>query len=203
MTSSSNFWSWFLSNSPRIAAALQSEDRDTIDAIVKETGIHLHEFNLDLAHEFSTQPVEGKMEFIISADGISSSIPAVKQLVAAAPEIPGWKVIAFRGPHHDVDGLSFKGADFDLRRLRFTITKSTRKDRVVDIVVYGPGLHIGNKRSVHAVFLLFDTLIGEYAVMTQVGDIDFQPLSQLNPPDTFIAAEFAAAFNLMAQEAKS
>jgi len=45
-------------------------------------------------------------EFVVSADGRSELFPLVEQVVAAAPEVPGFRIVAFRqrGP----DGVSIQ-----------------------------------------------------------------------------------------------
>src|SRR5215813_3394054 len=86
------FWKWFQRRSERLFGF----ERDQ-DVMFEELTKELNRVNEGLTFEFG--PVErGRREFIVSADGIKSVFPAVQKLVAAAPQMAEWEIIAFRPP---------------------------------------------------------------------------------------------------------
>ena len=84
------FWNWFLRNDDDLMHF--ERDRESIfDTLASE----LQKVHPDLTFEFGPEE-DGCREFVISAGGIKKAFPAVRSLVAAAPELSGWKVTAFR-----------------------------------------------------------------------------------------------------------
>jgi hypothetical protein len=85
------FWSWFAANAERMR-------RTHPELLVRDPGLRgaLDRYQAGLIPEFHAREVEGRRQIIISADGDRDLFPAVETLVAAAPDIPGWRVIAFR-----------------------------------------------------------------------------------------------------------
>ena len=87
------FWSWFLSAEKSYRDLEVSEKETLLDELQR----YLHEFSDQLWFEVGGAP-QGPHELIISAEGRLDAFPDVRRLVAAAPEIPGWRIIAFKQP---------------------------------------------------------------------------------------------------------
>jgi hypothetical protein len=83
------FWAWFTANSNRVATIEHGHE-----PIAGELAAHLQAIDPDLTFEVGVK--DKPRELIISAGGVKRAFPAVRRLVAAAPEIAGWTVIAFR-----------------------------------------------------------------------------------------------------------
>jgi hypothetical protein len=114
-------------------------------------------------------------EFIISAGGLKSAIPSVIDLYKAAPQIPGWRVIAFK-PRHATPILDHGGIRFNIADFYY---QSEYYEGMTDLKVCVKGLTKENEDIYGmAGFLLLDTVIGEYDVMTTLGNIKFEPLPQ-------------------------
>lgn len=163
------FWRWFVENSDRLLHFEADRDR-----VFKELGKELGRVERGLTFEFG--PVQdGRREFIVSADGIQERFPAVRRLVAAAPPMPQWTVIPFRPPK----GLDITRITFDEHRLGLDdiwFTAEPDEGRT-GLTLFINGLTEDNQEALGgAVFILLDSALGEYAVETQVGFIDFQPL---------------------------
>jgi hypothetical protein len=97
------FWRWFRSNGARLRAMMY-DGEDARDAATAEMRDAVAEVEPGLILEFGPGTDEAH-DLIISADGRRERVDPIKDLVAAAPAIPGWEVIAFR-PRMTLDDLA-------------------------------------------------------------------------------------------------
>ena len=74
-------------------------------------------FDPALTPEF--ERVAGGWRFVVSADGAIESFAAARQLVAAAPDLPGWSVLALRPRRAAPARVDGPGVSLDFARLRF------------------------------------------------------------------------------------
>lgn len=131
---------------------------------------HLGRYDSSLAFEIGTGR-DGIHEFIISADGIAERIPSVQALHAAAPAVPGWRIIAFRPATGASFTVAFDGYDVQPSSVWF---RDARDGDKLGLYVYVPGARGPNRaRAMGAAFIILDNAIGEYAVMTRIGFIEF------------------------------
>jgi len=160
-----NFWRWFRQNEP--ALLLVQTGREPVCG---QLAVALQTVSPELTFEFGPAEHE-RREFIISADGIRDAFPAVKRLAAAAPSLEHWTVIAFRpgrpGPHVlTVGALTMTSADI--------LVHAEPDGERTGLVLAMPGYHATPAKSYEqAAYLLLDALIGEYAVETRIGFIEF------------------------------
>lgn len=159
------FWFWFQKEEPKLFAF--EENREAIfDSLEKA----MQKVNPDLAFEFG--PVQdGKRDFVISAGGIKSAFPAVEALYASAPRLPRWHWIKFRprrSTSSDItcDGMTVKAAD-----VHYVLAKD--QDRVGIILFFGNYSESRKGTFGQIGFLFLDEVLGELAVETQVGFIEF------------------------------
>jgi len=110
-------------------------------------------------------------EFVISAGGIRAAFPAVYALYDNAPVLPRWTWVKFRPrrlPIHDVD---FGGKKVRAEDVRYLLAKDGEK---VGIVLFFDGYNEPQKATYGQIgYLFLDEALGEYAVETQVGFIEF------------------------------
>jgi hypothetical protein len=162
------FWQWFEQNSARL---LNFEaDRDRVFADLKAA---LSKVQPGLTFEFG--PVhDGRREFIISADGIRERFPAVQNLVTAAPALAQWIVIPFRPPKSMDMVINYDGHRIGADDVWFKPEDDAGR---IGLTLYIRGLTEQNKQSLAgATFLLLDSALGEYAVETRVGFIEWEGL---------------------------
>jgi len=154
------FWTWFGEHAKEIGTITKG-DEPIAEALVAE----LQKVDPGLTLELGT--TMSPKELIISAAGIAGRFPTVKRLVAAAPKMPGWKVIAFR-PRKNLDAIDVAGRTYKMSELRFLAAATP--ERKVDVAIFAPG---GDDKSTRfAVYLLLDTLLGEYDVETRVAEVE-------------------------------
>lgn len=161
------FWEWFLQNRPQIRAV-----KTGTEPVIGQIAKRLASVHKDLVW-VAGKGSDGVHEFIISADGIREMIPKVKSLVDAAPDMAGWRIIAFR-PREP--GLGVKMANRELTSDSIFFVSAVNGEKL-DIDLYIDGLNASNFRDLaQCCFILLDSTIGEYDVMTRIGEIDFKPL---------------------------
>lgn len=161
------FWSWFATNEGRLFA-FESDQEKVFGDLTKE----LNRVNGDLTFEFG--PVkEGKRGFVISAAGMKSAIPAVEALYSAAPPLPRWVWIRFRPRRFPLHDLNYGGKKFHADDVRYLLAKDGDK---VGVVLFFDG-YTKNEASTFGQigYLFLDEALGEYAMETQVGFVEFQP----------------------------
>ncbi|MEM7040097.1 MAG: hypothetical protein AAF570_24205, partial [Bacteroidota bacterium] len=124
---------------------------------------------------------EEELELIISAEGIRDHFPAVEALVAAAPKIPGWQVIAFKPPHGTLDFvLEFGDIKLDPKEVWFVGLGTADDPSLI-------GLRIGFREYeeerkqvfLQATFLLLDIILGEKSTTMDLSYVDVMDLPVL------------------------
>jgi hypothetical protein len=170
-TREERFWKWFEKNHDRLFSFESNRDQ-----IFAELARHLKQVHEVLTFEFGPV-VEGKRDFVISADGIRQGFPAVLQLVEAAPKLEKWNLIAFRPPR-DIDMvIEARGISLGPDQVWFLAeADGTRVGLALYIEGFSPERE---KQLCQMMFLLLDNALGEYAVETQIGFVECNAL----PPE--------------------
>ena len=161
------FWLWFKDNK----AFIQQYDTNT-EEVMDSVELMIKQIHPDLWFEIG-QAEDDQYEFIISGGGLKSAIPQVVDLYKAAPQIDGWRVIAFK-PRHAIKATEYKGIEFKIEDFMYA---SNYYDDLTDVTVYIKGFTEKNEET-HGMagFLFLDSVLGEYDVMTKLGNIRFEPM---------------------------
>ncbi len=191
-----SFWQWFLSAEQRLREAHGSGGRLEIEAAVGEIGERLNHVHPELCFEYG-QADDGIFELILSAGGIRSLFPAVAALKQAAPEVPGWRIIAFRPRKASCARVQLGEAVLEPDGLWYRLMPGAEQaDLDLFIAELTPETLEGLGG---AAFLMLDAVLGEYDVATRIGAIDFDvlpedPASLDLKPITALRADFDALF---------
>ncbi len=162
------FWGWFAANAPRLQAYRKGPDPVLAELAGELAGVHA-----GLTFELGPL-VEGCRDFIVSADGLRKLFPEVRALIAAAPAIPGWRIVAFRQRRQDpvvvrVDKLKIEGGDVWFR--------AERDGPRAGLFLFVRDLTEENFKVLGgAVMILLDAALGEYDTETKVGFIEWAEL---------------------------
>jgi hypothetical protein len=167
--SETNFWNWFKANESRLDM-FESDQARVFGDLSKE----IRRVNSDLTFEFG--PVtHGKREFVISAGGIRSAFPAVEALYAAAPPLQRWVWVKYRPRRLPLNDLEYDGKTIRADDVRYLLAKDGDK---VGVVLFFEGYSEEEKHTFGQIgYLFLDEALGEYAMETQVGFVEFQPRS--------------------------
>ena len=163
------FWRWFVKDEARLFDFEKDQER-----IFNELQTEMHRVNPDLTFEFGPK-TDGKREFVISADGISASFPAVIALADAAPSLPRWKVTKFRPRRGFQSRVRLNGVQVGPEQVQFTIEPDGPK---AGITLFLEGYDPKDREKYMGVlFLLLDESLGEYDVETKMGFIEVKASS--------------------------
>lgn len=166
------FWDWFLANEALLSSGfklyLAGDKRN--NAHGNALGAALNRFHPGLVFEIGKQK-NGKLDFVISADGIFESFPAVLSLVNSAPDSALFQFTAFRQRTTHVS-LEMFGEKFNAKTARFAIQPSNYYLGKFDLALYLGEYPLDEKQLWHAAYILLDSTIGEYDMETLIGGFD-------------------------------
>ncbi len=163
------FWSW-LAAQPDVSRWPPDGD------LLERVGERLHALDAGLGFEVCKR--DETIELAISAAGIQERFGLVRELVAAAPSLPGISVVAFRqrGPVSSgalrlADGRKLSHEDIWFRLLR--------RGTSVGLAIHVRDLPADRRGPLpDAVYILLDNALGELDVVTNIAWIDWAPLPQ-------------------------
>lgn len=163
------FWKWAAANLDALKGVKTGRE-----PITEELSKQLEQVEPGLVFELGVG--REAFELIISADGKKELFPVVKRLVAAAPALPGSKVIAFR-PRKDIDGFTMQLGDRKLGGKDLFFVASNDLDRkgliAVDLFVQGMKTE-DDQPAKNAAFMLLEAAVGEFDLETKIGAIDIK-----------------------------
>lgn len=166
--SEDTFWQWFAKNEDRLFSFEKNQE-----AIFNELSQQLELVDRNLTFEFGPILPSGKREFVISAGGIKSAFPSVEALYAKAPQLERWVWIKFRPRRVPINDVEFGGKKIPAKEVHYLLARDGEK---AGIVLFFDGYNDAEKATFGQIgYLYLDEALGEYAVETQVGFIEFQP----------------------------
>lgn len=168
------FWDWFLENEPTFYYGTDNEDlREEIFNKLKERIEVINEY---LTFAISPIKEDELRSLVISADGMEAGFEAVIDLVKVAPNHPNWKIIPFRERLNKDDlAIDFGGYEIGYSDIYF---------RYVNEDEFGVELNIrgfqNTGKEQNAIFILLDTLLGEYDTVKEIDWFDWVTLDENN-----------------------
>ena len=163
------FWDWFQSKKKEIEEFITSDTNDY--SIYEELTDKLNSYN-DLVIPELTKDTDDNNVLIISCDGKSDGIPFVERLYESAPIIDKWRFQKFRIPGQ-VRELNYQGLQFKSNDIK---AKYTFDGQYYDIELFIKGYSDSDDRYKGLAFLYLDHMVGEYNVMTKIGQIEFKKM---------------------------
>lgn len=159
------FWNWFVEKEQIYFELDEAKREKEMNGLYKR----LQKVNKHFAYEFSHELIDGKREFIISAEGMTEAFDDVLELVNAAPELERFDIIPFRQPREEGAVVSYGEVEITGDDVFFTDNTGNW-----DLTIYAKGFTDANKDDyIPAIFILLDSLIGEFHVGTKIGEIVF------------------------------
>ncbi|SDM74548.1 hypothetical protein SAMN05421823_1236 [Catalinimonas alkaloidigena] len=174
LTPEAKFWHWFSTHQALYHEGVDDPQRrdDLFEALTHR----LQQVCPELTFEFSSLRPTGIREFAISPDGIRAYFPAAERLAQAAPDLPGWQIYAFR-QRVDGEGLRIQFGDTSVSYNDIFFRYADEEDGI-GVELYIRGYTPDNGPMQHAVFILLDTLLGEYDTAMRISWIDWYPLDE-------------------------
>lgn len=177
------FWTWFSANAAALAA-----DTD-MQAVMLTISSEIEKIDPGIAAELGVD--DGGRMLVITPNGNQKLFPLVEQLRAAAPSVPGWKIVAFRPRAKPGFGIKLGDKQLTAADLSFVAERAGAK---LDITVFVPGEPTDQMKQIG--FLLLDHTIGEHDTETKIGGIEFAAKSAA-PPSAKPLTELAAAVDAL------
>lgn len=165
------FWNWFAENE-HAYFRLHAENREELFDLLQQK---LRKVNKHLVFEFSAELETGKRELTLSADGVLDAFEVVFDLHEAAPELKCFEIVAFRQPSAEAFSVQWGHRELTLDDVYYTALQDVEHEEV-DLMLYIKGLTEENEEEIiQAVFILLDSVIGEYNMGVHTGTIEFRP----------------------------
>lgn len=150
------FWEWFVRNEARLRS-IDSGDDPRLDELLRK----LREYCPKLSVEVGGAP-EGPVELIIRAWGRREHFPQVRRLVAGAPPIDGWKVIAFKPKQGFAFVSTYEGVRIDPKECWFLPLESKKDPNALALRIACPDFDPARRNTFTSGLLqVLDTGLGE------------------------------------------
>ena len=172
-TKEEKFWNWFSKNQSTYYTEI--ENLEIREKIFNELSFELKKVHSDLVFEFSPIHENGIREFTVSADGMKEVFPIVISLIAKAPNLKNWKFSAFRQrvPGDEIE-LNFGDFKIGYKDIYFRYLEEDGKLGIeLNIRDYN-----NDPRKQNAIYILLDSLIGEYDVTMGIDWVDWLKLDE-------------------------
>jgi hypothetical protein len=169
-----NFWKWFSEHQNTLKSIMAGEHQK-IDLILNELII----VKRGLAVEFERLN-DNTIGMTVSADGIEDNFPFVKQIIDNAPQIEGWRFIAFRQPvsNDKFDGLSVS-VDERIVNAKDIHFLPIEDEGHLYIQVFSELITTENEKQLgYGILMLLDNIIGEYNCVKRVYGFEFYNLTE-------------------------
>lgn len=163
------FWTWFAAHEARIKTGMTADARTMAD----EVGDVFRASYPSLCWQIGPNG-DRPWEFCVSADGIRDRFPLVRRAVAAAPEIPGWFVTAFRQRGGVDCAINMGGQRLTADDIWCEIAPAAGGVRL-KLLIRGLTRATDDLLSRAAVILL-DNALGEYDAVMRVDSLTHGPL---------------------------
>lgn len=170
------FWQWFQQHQQHfhqiVNQGSQAEiERDFFDRLTLELA-KVHDGIFFLTGMLTPQTAE----LILTPNGIIPNIVFVEELIAAAPEILGWKFTALK-PKSDKHqfGINMYGYEFSTETLSFYFNEQAEHPDEIDLVVVHDEYNVEEKDYfLQAIYIFLDNYLGEYDTVTKLDNVSVQ-----------------------------
>jgi hypothetical protein len=190
MTSYAEFWKWFRDHEGELLDFESARER-----VFDELAVQLRNVDPDLTFEFG--PKRKRREFIVSAGGIKNAFPMVSALVAAAPNLECWRVIAFRPRRDPLNVVEFRGKSVDPKDVQFSLLDDGKR---AGIYLFIPGFTKDDSDLKQIGYLLLDDALGEYDVECRVALIEMFSPETPTDGDRYQLSELPRLFDTLASQ---
>ena len=158
------FWQWMSDSS---AELLEADGQEVADRVEERLSV------IDARIGVEVSGAAEPREMIITAWSDRAAFDVVRDIVAAAPPLEGWEIIALKPPRGFEFALDLDGLHIDASELMFDPLSAQEDPRLLGVRVYVPGAaDDDDERLNRALPLILETGIGEEAA-AQIDHSDF------------------------------
>lgn len=175
-----HFWEWFQQHS-EIVRYLNMIDQEEVGYWMNEVVVHLWACSENV-NACMLLPTDGTTAtLIISAGGVYEYFEQVEEIVAEAPQIPGWEIIAFEPPNPIDMGIEeeFGHTGIDPHNLWFDPILCDWDERPY-ILVYAEGYKMKDPEFEAAVAAVMANLLGERSATLDIAEFAVNDLNMFS-----------------------
>ncbi|PXY43354.1 DUF695 domain-containing protein [Flavobacterium hydrophilum] len=171
INSYNDFWNWFLKHEKEFFKVVQNGiniDQDFFKKLSPKLD-EIHDEIYFLAGMFD----EHTAELILTPDGAIRNVFLVEELVAAAPEIKGWKFTALK-PSSDINDVSISMGDFEFNSDNLKFYPNLHKDYPDEIdltIVYDDFIEDEKAMQTNGIYIFLDNFLGELHSITLIDSL--------------------------------
>ncbi len=166
-----DFWNWFQRNQQNFYRVVKEKgniEKDFFDKLSQKLN--------ELKEEFfylTGMYDDNIAELVLTAEGSIKNIVFVEELIAAAPNITGWKFTALKPALdiHDVN-IEMAGYKFNGDNLSFYSAEFAEYPDEIDITIVHPDLTEENQNTItNGVYIFLDNYLGELNFVTTIDNL--------------------------------
>lgn len=177
--SAQEFWNWFRKNDKPYLFINQIDSEETRDDLLDSFCQQLHKYCDQLYFEIGGHPDDPEVELIITAQGDTNYFNEVEELVSSAPEMQGWKIIAFKPPMGKGFRTDYGGKVFDPSKIIFIPLNNNANPNAIGLQVCYPDFNDDESDVFYfGTYIAIDCLIGEKSA-----SLDIEYLKVVRTPD--------------------
>jgi len=175
-----DFWTWFENNEKDFYQVV-TRNKDIEKNFLDKLSPKLSQLN-DGYYFLTGMLDDNTVELVFTADGNIKNMVFIEELVAAAPQLKGWKFTAHKPPV-DYDGMSISLDELELEfnrdQMSFYPNESAEYPDEIDITIVHKGFTEENKNDViNGVHIYLDNLLGELDFANLVDTIEVEGPAQ-------------------------
>ena len=159
------FWKWFEDNSARLYGCGSAIVADELEALVSQIDDRL---GVEVASD------HGKKDVIFTVSGDPDAFSVVRELVAAAPLVKGWKFVCLKPPRGCDFRLQVDGFDVHADRCMFDPLMSEDHPNALGLRLFIPPIDEPSPDLDYLAALIIETTIGE-ELAASIGYVDVAP----------------------------
>jgi hypothetical protein len=167
-----DFWAWVKAHLAELKAVKTGQE-----PVTQGLSRALENIAPGLVFELGIAVDGAEFELTISADGRKELFPVVQRLVAAAPPLPGTKVVAFR-PRKRIEefGMQVGEGRVSGNELYFVASNDLDRKGLVMVELFVKDMKREDDDALkNAAFMLLEAAVGEYDLETKIGTVDIKP----------------------------
>jgi hypothetical protein len=160
MTAQEKFWIWFTKNNKKFSSILHEDDEEReklLDEILK----HLHAYCKNIWIQMGGGS-GAYTELIFTAEGNQKFFDKVRDLVAAAPVIKNWKIIALMPPI-EIDSITYDDLTINVEDLGYAPLLNSNNVSAICAFIYVRKYETKKKHASFdiAIHKILDLILGE------------------------------------------
>ena len=170
------FWNWFKTNSSKYYLLNLIVDLEKKEKLLDQFLEQLHNYCNNLYFQIGGVLNEPQ-ELIISAEGNKDYFDRVEKLVATAPKVDDWQIIAFKPPM-GIDFITeYEGVKLDAHEIWFLPLESEDDPQSLGLRLFIPN-YIQKKENtfLEGCYQILDTILGEKSVALDIQHVEVDKL---------------------------